>query len=156
MYCGPRCLVYIERRQGRELSLKQASELCETTRAGTYPEGLVNALRKLGYRAKLQQNLTWGKLREFLRKKRIIVVDWWTVLNAPEGPVTPPDGHWSVVESMTRNSITLYDPDPEQVITLPKSFWMAHWFDYNQDESGRHDMLQSAVVAYWPQRGFAQ
>lgn len=151
MLCGARCLQYVHQNHGKRLSLRQAKKLARTTRAGTYAANLIEALRGLNYRnPRLRRNLTWGELKRLVSGGSDVFVSWWSILDS-NGIAAPPDGHWSVARKVTRDTITIYDPDPEEELTLPKAMFVANWYDYERDHAGkRDDFIRAAVIARFP------
>lgn len=151
MYCGPKCLMFVAKRDGLKLSRQRAARLAGTNRNGTRAEGMVLALGMLGYRARLGERLTWRKLKAHVKRGVTPVVCWWSDLDAGDKRPTAElaDGHWSVVLNMTRDTITLYDPDAPQPRELPRAFFEARWYDYDIAPDGqRRDLIQAAVLAY--------
>ena len=150
MYCGADCLAYVEKRRGRRLSRSRAARLAGTNRNGTRAEGLLLALDLLGYRARLCERLSWAKLKGYAQRGNVVIVSWWSDLDAGDKrPVAlPADGHWSVVEKVTRETVTLYDPDAPTLRELPRKFFESRWYDYDIAPDGtRRDLIQAAVVA---------
>lgn len=133
------------------MSLTRARKLCHTTRKGTYASDLINALSELGYRnPRLRQNLSWRELKRLVDSGADVFVTWWSDLDS-NGTASPADGHWSIAKKVTRDTITIFDPDPEEEITLPKEFWVARWYDWERNEhAARRDFIRAAVIARYP------
>lgn len=148
MNCGAISLQYVHRKHGNRLSLTRSRKLCKTTRRGTYAVDLMDALRTLGYRnVRLRRQMTWAVLKQAVERGNDVFVTWWSDLDS-NGTAMPADGHWSVATAVTKDTITLFDPDPEEEITLPRAFFESRWFDYERDHAGRRDdFIRCAVMA---------
>lgn len=150
MNCGALCVQYIHRGHGKKMSLRKAREMCGTNRHGTRHDGLMNGLMDLGYRnVRCKERVTWGELKRLVDSGADVIVNWLSDLPAGSRPA-PADGHYSVAKKLTKDTIAIYDPDAEQIITLPKQFFMSRFYDYELDHAGkRTDFLQSAIIARW-------
>lgn len=150
MNCGAICLQHVHAQHGGKLSLRKARKLCHTTRAGTYNSGLIEALTKLGYKnPRHKQRLSWRELKRLVDSGADVFVSWWSDLDS-NGIASPADGHWSVAKKVTRDTITFFDPDPEEEITLPRLAFESRWFDYEKDHAGRRDFIRAAIIARYP------
>jgi ABC-type bacteriocin/lantibiotic exporter with double-glycine peptidase domain len=152
MNCGAICLQHVHREHGNRLSLTRSRKLCKTTRKGTFAADLIDALEQLGYkRPRLVQNLAWRELKRLVDTGNDVFLAWWSDLDS-NGIPSPADGHWSVAKKVTRDTITLFDPDPEEAITLPRLAFESKWHDYERDHAGRKDFIRAAVIAKYPAR----
>lgn len=153
MNCGAICLKYVHNTHGQPISINRAKKLCKTTRKGTYVVDLIDALRELGYvNVRLRRMMTWDMLRYMTSRGSDIFVTWWSDLDS-NGVASPADGHWSVVKEVTNETIRLFDPDPEEEITLPKEAFLSRWFDYEKDHAGkRDDFIRAAVIARYSRK----
>ena len=150
MNCGAICLQYVHSQHGKKLSLRKARKLCHTTRAGTYNAGLIEALEKLGYKnPRHKQHIKWWELKRLVDAGNDVFVSWWSDLDS-NGTPSLADGHWSVARKVTRDTITLFDPDPETEITLPRLAFESRWHDYESDHAGRKDFIRAAIIARYP------
>ena len=148
MNCGAICLQYVEKTHGRRISLRKARELCKTTRNGTRAADLIQALEQRGYKGvRLKQNIKWAELKRLVNGRNDVFLSWWSDLDTNGTPAFA-DGHWSVARKVTRDTITLFDPDPEQEVVLPKEFFVARWYDWEKTEhAARRDLIRAAVIA---------
>lgn len=153
MNCGAWCVRHIHNSHGHRLSLKRARQLARTGRHGTYIPDLMNALVELGYcNVRLKQNLKWHELKNFVDGGNDVIVSWFSDLPSGKTPSLA-DGHYSVAKKLTKDTISIYDPDAEQVITLPRAFFWSRFYDYELDHAGkRTDFLQAAIVARYPRK----
>ena len=153
MNCGALCLRYIHTEHGKQISLRRSRELCKTTRNGTSIPNLVNALESLGYRnVRVKQNLTWTQLKRLVDSGNDVIVSWISDLPAGNVPAFA-EGHYSVARKLTCDAIDLFDPDADQIIRLPKAYFLARFYDFAIDRAGkRTDFLQTAVVARYPRK----
>lgn len=155
MLCGVYCIQYIQRQEGKRISKERVKKIAGTNRNGTRSEGMVEALTTLGYKAFFKDRLSWSKAKSYVDRGYYVIPAWWSILDYGDKTPTaaPADGHWSVIESMTRDTIVLYDPDVPEPRTLSKAFWMAHWWDYDiSPENERHSLIQAAVIAKVPRK----
>lgn len=149
MNCGVYCIVFVHREHGKKISLTRATRLAKPNRNGTSPAHMIAALEKLGYRAKLKENISWTVLRRYLRNGNTVIPAWWSDLDAGDKrPIAlPADGHWSVIINADRYSVKIYDPDAPTPRHLPRKFFEARWYDYYTDEEGiRHDLHSAALI----------
>lgn len=146
MDCGPRCWRWIEAQSGRRATLKRLISLCKTDENGTTFADMIAGGRALGYHCTLKQNMTWAGLQHELRKGRYVIPAWWTVLNA--GVASKPDGHYSVITKAARGVVTLYDPDADDIISVPREMWWSHWYDFEIIDGVRTDFIRSAVIVW--------
>lgn len=147
MLCGAICLQHVHHSNGHKLSLTRARKLCKTSRKGTFAVDLMDALTTLGYkRARLKQFIKWSELKRLVETGNAVFVTWWSDLDS-NGTPSLADGHWSVAKRVTKDTITLFDPDPEEEITLPRLAFESRWHDYEKDHAGRKDFIRAAVIA---------
>lgn len=150
MNCGAICLQHVQKSHGKTLSLRKARELCKTNRNGTRASDLMAALETLGYKnVRLKRMMRWSELQRAVSNNDVFVT-WWSDLDS-NGIAYPADGHWSIAKKVTRDTITLFDPDPEEEIVLPRQAFEARWFDYEKTHAGKRDnFVRAAVIARYP------
>ncbi len=151
MNCGAICLQYVESLHGRALSLPKARALCKVTPNGTYIADLVDAFATLGYaNPRLIEHVSWAHLTRLVKAGNEVLVSWWSDLDT-NGKAAPADGHWSVATHVTPDAISIFDPDPEEIISLPREFFIARWYDYERAPNGKRvDLHRAAVVTKYP------
>lgn len=148
MVCGALCVKHIHQGHGKKLSLRKAKEVCKTGRHGTRHVDMMDGLVALGYKnVRCKERIKWGELKRLVDSGADVIVNWLSDLPAGNRPSFT-DGHYSVAKKVTKDSIFLYDPDADQVIELPKLFFLARFYDYEIDHAGkRTDYAQSAIIA---------
>ncbi|MFW6008708.1 MAG: cysteine peptidase family C39 domain-containing protein [archaeon] len=109
--CGPASLRYLLNYFGLRISEKKLIKLTDTDENGTSFQKMVEALEQLGFQAKgMQVNLT--------------------ILQEYELPVIAyvDNDHFIVVKNINRNKVEVFDPEPEEGLTLwDKDNFLARW-----------------------------
>ncbi len=83
MNCGPRCLKYVmQTRFNQDIRLRRAVRLCKQTDDGTTLERLSEAFAACGCDAKASDHLAWEDLLFLQAHCKIVIVDWWSDLDA--------------------------------------------------------------------------
>lgn len=145
MYCGPASLRYFHMKNGKLISMERATKYCSTTkRYGTSPQKLIEGLEKLKYKSEYKERLSWGELQKYFKESEGVFILWWSEFewDVP----TLQDGHWSVVEKVEWDRISLWDPDAEEVIILPRKYFELRWYDCIGYGQRRKDYLRSIVI----------
>ncbi len=150
MNCGAWCVVHIHQSHGQKLTLRKSRTLCKTSRNGTRHVDLAAGLMALGYKnVRCKEKIKWGELRRLVDSGADVVVNWLSDLPAGNR-LSFADGHYSVAKKVTKDSISLYDPDVDQIIELPKSYFYSRFYDFEIDKAGkRTDYPQSVIIARW-------
>lgn len=148
MNCGPVCIQYVLKKHGYNATLEEVVAECQTNRLGTTYANMAKALTDYKFYVTEYRLLTWEWIQSFLDWERDVFISWWSPLDDGAGNPGPPDGHWCVVESLTPESVFLFDPDPETIIEVPKALVWANWYDYEIDAGGnRINYIRSALTA---------
>ena len=132
-YCGPASLKMVFGFFGVKLTEKKLVEItgCSKTR-GITAEGLVQAARKLGFRARIKDFCDLKDIDEWVNRKKIpVIVDWF----AFEG------GHYSVVSGIDRENIYLEDPSLGHRRAMKLTTFKRLWFDFPNDYLKSRDEL---------------
>jgi ABC-type bacteriocin/lantibiotic exporter with double-glycine peptidase domain len=120
-YCGPASLKILLSHYGIRMSEGHLARLTNASREkGTRVEGLVSALRSLGFKAEYQDNCSMPVLEREL-SQRPAIVNWFL----------GDEGHYSVVIGYNRREIIYADPFFGEIKRMPKKRFLAKWFDYN-------------------------
>lgn len=83
---------------------------------------LVAALRRFGFIVKTLHPAAWKDLRRYNTAGHVLLVSWML-----HGYI----GHFSLVERVTRNGITLADPSVDHLVSLRKQVFLRLWLDYD-------------------------
>lgn len=107
------------------MSERELVRLCGSSKQyGTEPAALIEALEKLGFKVVAKDNGTWEDLEKLVTHGTPVLVNWWSDFEKPH------DGHYSIASSVTKNSITLMDPEIGGLRRLGKARFMRQWYDY--------------------------
>ena len=136
--CGPTALRSIAKYYGKDLgNEKQFAELCDAGKnKGSHPEKIAEAARKLGFDAKVKQNMTLKELFSYMKRKMpvIVAIQAWSNSDnkkeAMKGYKELKDGHYVVVIGYDKENI--YFEDPSIKATRPylaKKEFLKRWID---------------------------
>lgn len=97
-----------------------------TQKEGTSPEGIIRAAKRLGFNVFMKKNSSLADLRQFIKRKIPVIVDWFL----------EDDGHYSVVVDIDKKNITLMDPTLRKILIyvrrrkMPLDYFFRVWFDF--------------------------
>ena len=121
--CGPTCIHMISDYFGKQVSYAEILSACHfDPKEGLSNADLVLALSQLGFTVSTRSNTSWDVLRHYNNRPELLVVSWMR-----DGYV----GHFSLVERVTKNHITLNDPEKGQYVRYGKIRFMRLWMDYD-------------------------
>jgi ABC-type bacteriocin/lantibiotic exporter with double-glycine peptidase domain len=124
-FCGPASLAILLDFYGVKMSQRQLGDLCGTTsKYGTEPEMLLEALSKLGFSPIASEHGSWETLKDLIDRDIPVLVNWWSDYDEPA------DGHYSVVYKMTDSSIYIMDPELGGSRRMSKSKFLKNWYDF--------------------------
>jgi ABC-type bacteriocin/lantibiotic exporter with double-glycine peptidase domain len=83
---------------------------------------LVESLSALGFKVRHKINTTWSELMKANNENSVVIVSW--MLN---GYI----GHFSVVDSVDKDSITIAEPEVGKLLTIEKIQFMRLWMGYD-------------------------
>ena len=138
-----------------DVDMRRATRLCRVDDEGTTAETFVTAFEKLGYDARWSDRLRWEDLLFLVQHGRVVVVEFWSDLDEGGKPGLP-DGHWSVVESVTAGEIRIWDPSAGTCRTLPRQFFEARWYSWDYVNKNRHRRIDRVCAAVIVNREPAQ
>ncbi len=87
---------------------------------GTEPEGLIKALKSLGFSGFWKENGRIEDLKYFIKLKLPVIVDWFS----------QSEGHYSVVVGFEKNSILLMDPEIAGIKRISIEEFKKIWWDF--------------------------
>lgn len=151
--CGPAALRTVLSCFNIEKDEQSLAKLCGTTSNGTKPAMLKKALEKLGFQTKVgsggRAQHAWKTLNYWVNEKKLpVIVDWFSI--SENGG----DGHYSVVLALTKNEITIADPEfdeaKERMRKIPWLNFLRVWFDWKGDylESPKNLIIRSWLVGF--------
>lgn len=121
--CGPTSIKIIIDYFGLPISLMQIKKLSRyKVLDGMSNSDLLNTLDKLHLQTKALSNVSWNDLLRMNKSENAIIVSWML-----HGYI----GHFSVVEKVTKDHITLVDPLSGSTIKMQKIKFLRLWFDYD-------------------------
>lgn len=125
-HCGPASLKMLLGFFGVNESHEKLAKLTKATgAAGTSHKNLVSAAEKLGFKVISGENGSWKLLDDYLNTRKLpVLVDWFSET----------DGHYSVALALTKNSISIADPEYGKVRKLSWKTFNRVWFDFAGDE----------------------
>lgn len=127
-WCGPAALSYALRQQGVIISQKKIAKETGTTKAnGVNVRELANFAKKQGMKVKTTRNgrspIQTLKMLDSQRKKgNSVVVDYLSGRHP-----TIEDGHYSVLDKVTKDKIKIWDSWTGRKATLVKKNFIKNW-----------------------------
>ncbi len=132
MDCGAKSFRWVLQQEGIEITMERARALCQTTHMGTREPDLRAAFERCNFETELQQQLRWDVLNELCADAYAIVLY---------------QCHYSVVLQADDESVRLYDPDYNAVVTRARSGFEPNWRDYEIDlDWTRRDYERAAIL----------
>ncbi len=128
-WCGQAVIQMVLKAAGIEKSQKSITNDVYQQWYGTAPQIILAYLSRFFNSLGYQEKATKSDLIFHLKKKRLIIVDWWDDLNPDEWP----DGHYSLVLAFDkkRNKFTLADPSAGRGIwQIDAEKFRQKWYDY--------------------------
>lgn len=131
--CGPASLKILLSHYGKHFSERELATLCDATvESGTTADGLVSAIRSLGYAPVTKTNATIDDLRAYLAQDVPVLVAWYST----------DMHHYSIAYDVTESDIFLMDPETEDGMrTMPISEFETLW--------GDHDSVKKIALPRW-------
>lgn len=121
--CGPTCIFAAAKYLGGKTTFKEIEKVTDYKREGGMTDiGIINACKKLGYKAERHLNCTWEDLSKFNTKNSVCIVSWMK-----EGY----KGHVSVLDHADKKYVYLMDPDVGKIIRIAKIPFMRLWMEYD-------------------------
>lgn len=122
--CGPTCLLMVSDYFNLGFYFTDVKTLTNYQKEGGMSDvEMESTLKLLGLNAKLKTNTTWETLRKYNTADVVIIVSYML-----EGYI----GHFSVVNSVTDEAITLADPLTGTLRTYGKIHFLRLWMSYDE------------------------
>ena len=128
-WCGQAVIQMALKAVGIEKSQKSISKDVYQKWYGTTPQIIIAYLSRFFNSLDYQENAKKSDIVFHLKKKRLIIVDWWDDIDLDEEP----DGHYSLVLDFDKkqNKITLADPSAGRGIwQMDVDEFKAKWHGY--------------------------
>ncbi len=142
-YCGPACVKIIFGYFGLDVSESTVAKLSGTTRSfGVEADGLVRAVRQLGWKGYWKDNATMKDLVALVEKKKIpVIVNWFT----------NDEGHFSVVVGIDDGNVYLQDPELGALRAIRKKTFFRIWFAFSTDWARtKNDLILRRIIVCTP------
>lgn len=121
--CGPTSIQMVLTYFKLPISFKKIGEISQyKKRDGLSNKDLIETLQKFNLAVREKNNATWSELMLHNSPNKVIIVSWMK-----KGYI----GHFSVVEKVEKNHITLVDPQEGKNIKIQKIVFMRLWMDYD-------------------------
>ncbi|NQU99432.1 MAG: C39 family peptidase [Parcubacteria group bacterium] len=139
-YCGPASLKMVLSSYGINKSEKYLAKLTKTSRTeGCYEKNIIEAAEKLGLNGYVKQKSSIRELRELVKKKVPVIVNWFS---PEEG------GHYSVIVGFEKNKIILADPHFGELKKYKIDWFEDRWFDFIGPASKNNLLVREIIVIY--------
>ena len=90
---------------------------------GTTTKKMINAIKKMGLKAKSKYDATWKELKKNNKQNNVVIILWML-----DGDTE----HYSVVEKLTKRRIYFADPWRGRTIGVKKKYFMKMWVGYKK------------------------
>lgn len=132
-YCGPASLKIIFDYCGIEKSQREWAKLSSATHEdGVQNDGLMKAIRSVGFSGKIIRETTFNEVRKLITSKKTIIVIWWS----------GGGGHYSPVVDISKKTITLADPELGRHRRIGLKKFDHLWFDFSKDNNRQPSDLE--------------
>ena len=121
--CGPTTIQMVLAYFGLSYSFEKIARISQyKKKGGLSNRDLVKTLEALDFTVREKANATWADLIRLKAANKVIIVSWmkfWYI------------GHFSVVEKVSKQHITLSDPYDGKSAKMGKIVFMRLWMDYD-------------------------
>jgi len=132
-FCGPASLKIIFDHYGVVKSQDEWAKLSETTKKdGVQNEGLIRAIKEVGFAAEIIKEVSFENLRKLIREQQTFLAIWWSGSG----------GHYSPVVDVTEKDIILADPELGKLRQMSLKNFDHFWFDFSKDYDRRPTDLE--------------
>ncbi len=117
---------------------------------GTHPNAIEKGFKKLGYDARILENLTIDQIKGFLRSGCSVILDYQAWNDEPDGKDYThewEDGHYSILVGF--NDEVLFIEDPSLLGTigyLKNNEFISRWHDYEIENGKRREYVHMAII----------
>lgn len=135
-YCGPASLKILLEHFGKIYSEDELATLCGSTREkGTDHAQLVNALQKIDEHPIEISNASFDDIRSYIARGVPVIVGWWSIS----------EDHYSVVVDITQETISLMDPEEDELVVMTLKAFESVWYDFDSAQNIRVDRWMLGV-----------
>lgn len=146
-YCGPASLKIVFDYHGIVKTQKEWAKLSgHTLEDGVQNEGMIKAIKSVGYSYKIIKEASFDDLRNLVAQNKTAIVIWWS--SGSFG------SHYSPVVDVSDKSITIADPEFGRYRRISLKRFDHRWFDFAEDYNRKpQDLeLKNILVIYKPKR----
>ena len=123
-FCGPASLKIVFDYYGISKSQDEWARLSGATKKdGVQDDGIMKAIKKIGFTAKIIKQTTFNNLRKLINQNKTFLVIWWS----------GKEGHYSPVVDVTKKDIILADPMLGRYLKMSLKDFDHLWFDFKKD-----------------------
>jgi len=138
--CGPTCIKMVADYFDVPIKLGEIEKISQYIRKdGLTNKDLIDTLEYFGFVTKDKLNVTWGELCRANTKDKVIIISWMK-----KGYL----GHFSIVDTITKEHIILIDPDEGKPRKMEKVIFMRLWMGYD-DIRGWYPVKNTDIQLRW-------
>jgi len=138
-FCGPAALKIVLDYYQYPHTEKELARLCQTTKAGTDPQKMVEAAQKIGLRSYQKENLTAGEVKKIIKSGIPVIANFQLKPKLGEG-------HYAVVIGYSKDTFVLSDPQEDRGYREVKvKDFMKLWYEL-EDQTVRQGILIKALL----------
>lgn len=120
--CGPTSLRSVFQYFGIKKTEREIAKLAGATVVkGTSLRGMINAARKLGFKAWNKDMASFDDINKLLERKIPVIVEWFH----------NDDGHYSVIVGLTKKHVVLMNPRFGTFDKIDRATFKRIWFDFH-------------------------
>ena len=153
--CGPSALLSVLQywQVSDEKEIELASEMKTAPGVGTSPVAIIEAAKKRGLEASLNEGMTWSSLKKEVDSGSTVILMIQAWRKDVKEKTLPWDksweaGHYVVAVSVLNNKIIMMDPRTHNAYAyIEKEEFLSRWRDYEEVAGKpRHDFINTGIV----------
>ena len=135
--CGPASLKAVLAQYDDDYELEElADEIGASEESGADPEDIIDAAKRLGYKAWIERDSTFDRLQELIEAGVPPIVDWFK----------DDDGHYSVVNDINDTEIEIMDPELGEKKWITREEFDPIWFDFPIGDDDHRDPINKLII----------
>jgi predicted double-glycine peptidase len=148
--CGPSSLKIVLDYYGVHKSEQELAELTGLVPGlGVDDKGIARAAESLGFKVEIKNESSLSDIEEWLKKKVLVIVDWFTRGRSDYSDSEIADGHYSVVAGIDAEYIYLQDPEIGKIRKLKGDDFMKVWFDFSGEYIQPNELIVRQLIAIY-------
>jgi hypothetical protein len=133
-FCGPAALKIVLDYYQYPFTEKELARLCQTTKAGTDPQKIVEAAQKIGLQSYQKENLTAEEVKKIVKNGTPVIANFQLKPKIGEG-------HYAVIVGYSKNTFILSDPQEDRGYREVKiKDFMKLWYEL-EDKTTRQGIV---------------